>query len=331
MSMDDLVARMGDKAISKNSISRIERGLLCPSARTLEAIACACNVPQSYFYDSDVSIGKLDFRFAKTMPVKEAERIEALVTSDIQKYFSVEKTVNPEGTEYNPLKRMSIGTYDDVENVAVNLRKKMYIGNQPIFSVYELLMNCGVRIIEVDIKNDDFLGVSTFVCDYIPVVVINSRVNTTTERKRFTALHELAHLILNIKPLSETAGDAEENKYSDLSYKVSMKRPTTERICNYFAAAMLLPQPCIYARLGHRRTGLSLSELISIRCMYGISIAATVHRCHDLAIIDDTEYDNLYDNMIKKNTMETGWGEFPIKEKADRMQLLEERIRKELL
>ena len=65
--------------------------------------------------------------------------------------------------------------------------------------------------------------------------------------------------------------------------------------------------------------------------MYGISIAATVHRCHDLAIIDDTEYDNLYDNMIKKNTMETGWGEFPIKEKADRMQLLEERIRKQIL
>ena len=54
MSMDDLVIRMGDKAISKNSISRIERGLLRPSERTLVAIAEACNVPLSYFYNNDM-------------------------------------------------------------------------------------------------------------------------------------------------------------------------------------------------------------------------------------------------------------------------------------
>ncbi|MBD4339129.1 helix-turn-helix domain-containing protein, partial [Xanthomonas citri pv. citri] len=75
MSMDNLVERMGNRAISKNSISRIERGLLRPSIHTLRAIADACKVPLSYFYDDDVYIGELDFRFAKDTPIKIAEQI----------------------------------------------------------------------------------------------------------------------------------------------------------------------------------------------------------------------------------------------------------------
>lgn len=330
MSMDDLVERMGDRAISKNSISKIERGLLRPSLQTLEAIADACKVPLSYFYDRDINIGNLDFRFEKDTPIKKAEQIRALVVSGIQRYFSTENLINLRSNNFKLLKKEIIKTYDDVENVTLKLRKKLEIGCQPIFSVYELLMNHGVRIIEIDMEDDSILGISTFVCNSIPVIIINSRANKTTERKRFTALHELAHLILNIQILPDSENNVDSNRYKDLSYKVSVKQTTIERICHYFAAAMLLPKDSLFVRTGHIRMKLSLQELVSIRNMYGISIAATVHRCHDLAIIDDTEYDNLYDNVINKNIMETGWGGFPVMETADRLELLEERIKLEM-
>lgn len=329
MSMDDLVSKMGDYAISKNSISKIERGLLRPSDKTVNAIAEACNVPTSYFYDNGIIIGNLDFRFAKDTPTKKAELIKALVISEIQKYFSKKNVFNINIKNSRLPKRKLVRTYEDAEQAAIYLRKKFEIGNQPIFSVYELLTIYGVHIIEIDIEEESLLGLSTFVNDAIPVIIINSRTNTTTERKRFTALHEFAHLILKIQ-IPEVEKDTEIQKYQGLPYKVSVKPSTTERLCHHFASAMLLPKECIFARLGQVRTKLSLQELISIRNMYGISIAATVHRCHDLAIIDDTEYDNLYDNFINKNIMESGWGGFPIMETADRQELLEERIRLEL-
>lgn len=330
MSMDDLVIRMGDKAISKNSISRIERGLLCPSERTLVAIAEACNVPLSYFYNNDIEIGNLDFRFVKDTPAKKVEQIKALVIHELQEYFSKEKMFNHEIKEFKFSKSKVVKTYEDAEQASMDLRKKLEIGSQPIFSVYEILMIHGVHIIEINIEVHYLLGLSTFVNDSIPVIIINSRTNTTTERKRFTALHELAHLILNIQSMPKRENNIEIEKYKSLPYKVSVKPATTERLCHYFASAMLLPKECLLARIGHVRTKLSLQELISIRNKYGISIAATVHRCHDLAIIDDAEYDNLYDNFINKNIMETGWGGFPIMETADRQELLEERIKLEL-
>ncbi|WP_285822042.1 helix-turn-helix domain-containing protein [Xylanibacter muris] len=331
LSMDDLVSRMGDRAISKNSISKIERGLLRPSVQTLSAIADACNVPLSYFYDDDMRIGKLDFRFTKDIPTKKAEQIKCLVISEIQKYLLAENIVCSESDNLKLSRRKLIRTYDDAENVTIDLRKKLEIGYQPIFSVYELFMNCGIHIIEVDIEDYDILGLSTFVCDSIPVIIINRNTNKTTERKRFTALHELAHLILNIRLLSDNDDCAEMDKYKKLPYKVTVKKATSERICHHFAAAMLIPQNCLFKRVGHIRTKLSLEELVSIRNMYGISIAAIIHRCHDLAIIDDKEYNNLFDNLINKNIMETGWGGYPIMEKADRLKLLEERIKLECI
>ena len=330
MSMDDLVNKMGDVAISKNSISRIERGLLRPSVRTLSAIADACGVPVSFFYEKDINIGNIDFRFDAKTPKKEVEQIKAMVYSEIQRYFSVEMQVEPDNDNFKSFRKHVVRTYEDTENAALYFRKKLEIGCQPIFSVYELLMNNGVHVIEMDIENECVLGLSTFVCKSRPVVIINVRTNKTVERKRFTALHELAHLVLKIQPVTGCESEEEIGKYKTLSYKVSVKPSTTERICHHFASAMLLPKSCLFARLGHVRRKLTLQELISIRNMYGISIAAIVHRAHDLAIIDDVEYDNLYDNLINNNIMETGWGGFPIQEKADRLKLLEERIRLEM-
>lgn len=310
LSMDDVVKRMGDKAISKNSISRIERGLLRPSLLTFEAIAEACNVPLDYFYADDFRVSGIDFRFSKDMPTKKTEQVKAAVISEIRKCYSAERQICTACCNLQQFGRIAVSTYDDAEDAAVCLRKKLEIGRQPIFSVYELLMNNGVHIIDMDIEEDSILGLSTFVSGTIPFIIVNSRTNMTTERKRFTALHELAHLMLDIRLLPEMDNNGETSKYNHLPYRVTVKTPTTERLCHHFASAMLLPKESVFLRLGHVRRKLSLKELVSIRNMYGISIAATVHRCHDLAIIDDTEYDNLYDNLINKNIMETGWGEF---------------------
>lgn len=320
LSMDDLVRLMGARAVSKMTISKIERGLLKPSDQTLQAIADACKVPLTFFRMPKVTLSPMSFRYEKDMPSKQARQIEANIIRKIEDSFAKEKMAGPTPPFVNPLQGIKVSTYDDAETAAQQLRQHIVIGNHPLHSVYEVLQELGVMVIEVDVDATQLLGTSTIIDNVQPAVIINVRSCTTTERKRFTALHELAHLLLDLQP---QPAEAFRNTRED----VTLKCPTVERLCHRFAGAMLISPTSLRRRLSDQRTEVSLKELVSIRNMYGISIAATVHRAHDLAIIPDSTYNHLFDHHIKKNHMETGWGSYPIMETADRYELLEARIR----
>lgn len=326
-SMDDLCRRMGSDAVSKMAISKIERGIMNPSPRTLEAIAYACEVPVNYFYQQDIQIGKMDFRFSEGITPRKAEAIRSQVTAAIINYAVVNSCQLSPVEFVNPMARTTLRTYADAEKAATRLRNKWNIGQQPIFSVYELLQGYGIHVIELEIDDQKVDGIATFVNGKTPIVVVNTLKHKTTERKRFTALHELAHLLFRLRPLSENEHEAYQAALPSLPYKVTMKRADTERLCNLFASAMLLPDKAVTRRIGQSRYDIDMQELISIRKMYGISIAATVHRLHDLRIIPDTLYDHYYDDIIKPNYMEQGWGSFPIMEHAEIQMLLKIRIK----
>lgn len=323
LSMDELVKKMGG-AISKMSISKIERGVFQPSQDILLSIAQVCSVPMSYFYRQNYNIDKLDFRI-KGASTTQIKQIKSRLLLSIEQCLEQEDSLNVNRTPFlNPLAEDVIRGYDDVEQAAEKLRKIWYIGSQPIHSVYELLQEHGVMIIELPIDCIGFAGTSTMVNNDIPVIIVNTKENNN-ERKRFTALHELAHLMLKFK----LTGDEEETYFNHPFGKVTVKIPDVERLCERFASAMLMSKGSIIRRLGECRKEILIEELISIRNMYGISISGQIHRAHDLAIISDTTYNYWYDHIIKKNKMEDGWGCYPIEEIADRQTLLLERLKTE--
>lgn len=330
LSMEQLISLMGNDAVSKMAISKIERGLMNPSEKTLKAIAKACDVPVEYFHKNDIIIGGIEFRSAKGVTAKEMHQMEAKVIMAIHKYFEQESFVISPIQFKNPMEGTCLRSYSDAENASIILRKKWMIGIQPIFSVYELIQDYGIHVLELDFDNDKIDGISTFINGEIPVMVINTRKNITTERKRFTAFHELAHLLFKLRPLSDEEHSQYVRDLPEVPYEVILKCPDDERLCNLFASAMILPSQCIYRRIGRMRTTINLEELISIRECYGISIAAAIHRFHDLRIIDERLYHNLYEELINNNPMEDGWGEFPIKEKADRELMMKIRLENEI-
>ena len=93
-----------------------------------------------------------------------------------------------------------------------------------------------------------------------PIIVINTT-NTDISRRRFTILHELAHLLLQFN-------EEDEN---------------LEHYCNHFAGAMLLPSEVLNKYLGGN--GITLEELKRIKSKYGISIFAILVRMANLDYI----------------------------------------------
>ena len=66
------------------------------------------------------------------------------------------------------------------------------------------------------------------------------------------------------------------------------------------------------------KTPISLEELIDLRELYGVSIAAQVHEAWDLRLISRQHYDWWYEELIKKNVKEEGWGSYRFPETLGR-------------
>lgn len=305
LSMEDLSMRM-NPAVSKQSISKYEQGKMMPSDSVLKALSEALDFPLDYFFRETPHIERLNFRSSGSLSAHSEALMASLAQDRLERYLALEELLAICTTFTNPLKDWSpIRNFDEVEEAAVALRQQWSLGRHPLQSVYEMLESEGVKLIEFDAKDTRIDGFSTLANGNIPLIVVNESANATVERKRFTALHELAHLLL---PLSGEFTPEQQ-----------------ERFCHRFAGAFLCPRPVFFEELGHHRTAFTLGELISIRQRYGISIAATVHRAKDLGIITDAYYNHIYNHHIHANPMEEGWGNFPLAEQTHRFERLLQR------
>lgn len=330
-SMDDLVRHMGEHAVSKMAISKIERGLMRPSETTLQAIAAACHLPLSFFHQSRINLGVLDYRFKQDVTEQQRQHVKSLADELLQSYFGVQMILDEQLFFTHPMRGTVLHNYADAEQAALKLRRKWEIGMQPIHSVYELLACYGIHVLELDLDCDNVDGLSAWVNGDTPLIIINTRANTTTERKRFTALHELCHLLFRLRPDDEARHQSYLASLPPIPYDVTIKQPDEERLCDLFASAMLMPEPCVLRRFGQTRTDVGIEEFKATRLLYGNSVASQIHRLHDLRLIDDDLYHHLYETIINKDRKEENLGEpYPIMEKADRMPMLEERLRLEM-
>jgi len=311
MSMDQLVKKLGE-AVSKQSISKYERGLMKPEdSSLLLRLSQALNVPVDYFFrDSTVSLQTIDFRKKAGLGVKELSSIIEQTRDGLERYLELETLLAIGFRFNNPVQDLKITSLEDVETAAEMLRKAWGIGLlSPITRVFDLLEENEVRLIELDVAGR-WDGLSMMV-QGVPVVLLKRGV--PGDRSRFTALHELGHLILRFGPRAEPR--------------------TIEKHCHAFAGAVLLPANALKAELGgEQRSAVSLPELVHLKEHYGISIQAAMARIHSLGIISDSAYRrfNIFINVHKLREKEPF--DYGIEEKPTRfMKLLHRALAEEAI
>ena len=260
--------------ISKNMISKYENGKSIPDSPKLIALANILNVKPDYFFRPiDVSLETIKFRKKAKFSKNKVESIKAKIVDKMENYLAVENILNIKSGFSNPLAKFSINYINDAEDATQKLREKWQIGNDPIHNIISLLEVNEIKVVEIDEPDTKlFDGLSAFINDTFPVIVINS--NFPIERKRFTLLHELGHLLLNFP--------------ADISKKEE------ERICDRFAGAMLLPKKIIFKEIGMMRERISINELMNFQKRFGISIPAQIYRLADLGVISEYKKKQFY-------------------------------------
>lgn len=310
-SMDKLVERTGG-VITKQSISRYERGVMRPKRDAEAALAKALNISEDYFHGTNLQIDLPMLRSTSDdkLTTGELAALEAKLSFWAEQYLDKEKKAGIHTCFKNPVPKTPVAELDDTIHAANLLRKRWNCGDGPLPGLLRLLERKGIKIMAMELPHDVW-GMSTWADKKHPLIVIDLRPEkTTVDRLRFTAAHELAHLLL--------------------TFPKSLEHKQIEKLCSKFAGFFLFPKDTFIDEMGSaKRTQLTLEELIDLKEVYGVSVAAQVHEAWDLQMIPREHYDRWYDERIKKNRKETGWGDYKFPETIGRERRIESRIENE--
>ncbi|MFO7760143.1 MAG: helix-turn-helix domain-containing protein [Thermodesulfobacteriota bacterium] len=267
MSMAELAEKAG-AIVSKQAISKYEKGQIKPGSEVVLALARALNLKADYFFRfSRVAIDGLEFRKKSRLSKKSEEQIKYQTLDFLQKYLELEDILGiPPGFD-NPITDNKIRCYEDVERVAWEIREKWKLGEGPVPHLIELLEDKGFKVFEVaDFEHFD--GLSGFASG-MDIPVIAAYKDSNLVRKRFTVAHEMAHLLLDFSESEEES---------------------TEKLCHAFAGALLLPENIMRAEMGEKRNKITEWELKKLKGIFGISMQAIMARALRLEIISANAY-----------------------------------------
>ena len=267
-SMRELAKRMSPP-VSAQAISKYEADKMMPSSAVLVGLGRALNVSLDFLMGGQVeALEAVEFRKDSRTSAKDRARAEVLVTERLENYLAIEAIleIEPPVDPFDGLRTDRLGSFEEVERKANELRKRWDLGLDPIPSMTGLLESKAIKVIEADLP-DRFDGMACtvkLVRDQpdTEVVVVSSQTNI--ERRRFTLAHELGHRVIR--------------GVSDPAFSV-------ERAMQRFAAAFLVPAEHLRGQVGSNRHGFVHGELVRLKHFYGVSAAVMLIRMRDVGIL----------------------------------------------
>ncbi|MEA5087104.1 MAG: XRE family transcriptional regulator [Methanocorpusculum sp.] len=295
MSQQELADKMN---VSKMTISKYENNKLYPTSGMLIALSEALNVGIDYFFRETSVVLTPDVAYRKSphLTEKDLGEIMAKSTDVLERQKEIMNIMNITLLKVPGKHIRSISTWEEIEKLTLDLRKKWQLGLDPIENLMEVVENQGfcVGVIDAPKGFDAFTDV---VDTDVPVIILQR--NMPGDRQRFSLGHELGHFFI------KNSGSLD-----------------VERMANQFAASLLVPREMLIRDLGERRTNISLDELCLLKHKYGASMQCLVYRMKDVGIIDISLMEEII-LSFKRN----GWD---VKEPGDQIKP-EEPMRMKLL
>ena len=271
LSMEQLCELMGGQ-VSKQAISKYESALMKPNSTVLIALATALDQTPDYFfrpftYDADKL--QVSFRKKSSAGAKDVSALKVQIQDDIERYLEIGDILGIEANVSLRDPEKVIATAEDMCLEAQKLRNEWGLALNPIGNVQDLLESHGVKVILTE-ASEEFDGVSGVVDGKHLIIVLNKK-QPHIERRRFTALHELAHLLF------------------DGNFPEDMSQHDKEKLCDTFANEMLIPSEVLREQF-HPKDKFTTQELIPLQCTYGISINAILVKLHQIGILGEKRY-----------------------------------------
>lgn len=268
-SLDDLADAMGG-IVTKQALSKYERGLSMPSPSVRNRLAGALNVKALQLWsEPELTVRFVAYRKRSTLPKKAQSAIEALVVEKLEERTRLQGYCISSVPFDVPIEKYAVAHEADAEAAAEKVRALWNLGVDPIANLTAVLEDHLVHVIEVNAP-EKFDGISAVVEDEAgkpKAAAVVSRSKCPGDRQRLSLAHELAHIVM--KPA---------------------KSVDEEKAAFRFAGAFLAPQPSLQREVGERRSSVRIEELLILKQRFGMSAQALLRRIADLKIISPTAY-----------------------------------------
>jgi len=269
-SLDDLSDFL-DGLVTKQALSKYEKELSQPSMKVVTKIAELFGVKTAHlFAEPAVQVQLLAYRKCASLPKRDENMVEGMVSQALEERIALQEKVCEAFPLNLPPKKYRVTSLDDAEQAAVELRDFWKLGTSPISSVVGLLEDQFIHVFTIATSSEKFDGISANATDDSGAVIaaaVVSREGAPGERQRFSLMHEVGHLVLDV------ANGIDE-----------------EKAAHRFAGAFLAPAEQLRREIGEHRSAVQLRELFMLKQRFGISAQALAFRLRDLGIINDSSY-----------------------------------------
>ena len=287
ISMEQLASMIGN-SVSKQAISKYEAAKMMPNSTVLVALATALDVEPDYFFRPftfDLNEFKVSFRKKSDTTAKDVNALKVRIQDEVERYLEIEEILGKDKETVLQTDGEQLFSPAQMREQAKRLRDEWHLGYDAIGNVQDVLEEHGVKVI-CTVAPNGFDGVSGIVNDKAYIVVLNKNQNHV-ERRRFTTMHELGHLLF------------------DKRFSPTLTLREKEKLCDAFANEMLLPSIVVQSVFSPGEK-ISTSEVRQLQVVYGISFDAIMHKLHDMGIITDSKYKTY---CIRKNH-DDAWKQF---------------------
>ncbi len=169
--------------------------------------------------------------------------------------------------------------HQDPQTGAMLLRVHWRLGDKPIANMIYLLEAKGVRVFSLS-ENTKEVDAFSLWRDDMPYMFLNRF--KSSERSRYDAAHELAHLCLH-----KHGGANTDHLNNNL-----------EKEANSFAGAFLMPESDV--RSIYRRPVYSVDDLAEYKKRWRVSVSAFNYRLHELRMISDGKCTSNFVEMSRR-------------------------------
>lgn len=285
LSQKDLAALL--PKLNQANISKVERGELTPIKEDILKIAEVLDFPESFFYgeETKMPISFIYYRKRATLPKKVLNKILAETHQIILR--AIDRLLEEIDLKEYPRYIFDITDGWTTDAIANRLREILQIHpGRPVKDIVRLIEETGIIVFFYDCPNSKFDGLTSYTNNGIPVIIVNK--NNSSERIKYTIVHEVIHLVAHIPCNVEPWRD-----YEDESNKAT--------------AEFYMPAKDCYKDLQN----LSYYKLGSLKSYWGVSKAVIIRRAKDLNCINKETYTYLNIELGRKGerVKETGFVE----------------------
>ncbi len=291
--------RLAEEArVTQGYISKIESRVIELTGERLNAVAIALDAPVALLTAPGPSTGlevscMFHRRRSSKVTVADGKRVEAI--GHLTRLTVAGLLADVDGPEI-ALRRMDIDEFDSPTRIAQLARAEWRISSGPIPNMMALADRLGVAVVIRSVGTAGQDAFSTWPTGAVPIIVVNS--GLPTDRLRFSLAHELAHVVMHVRP-----NDSQEQQ------------------ANEFASELLLPSDEIAVDLAGLTTR-QFPRLTELKAKWRVSIGALVQKARALDIISERQFKEF---RIRLSQM--GWNlSEPIQLSSEEPQLISQLI-----